>query len=161
VYGQSVEEILSLTQERYLGIRFSGDATVWFEVFGSRANLYLEVEGELYDSFKTCHPNLKSAEERWKRAMQENTLSSSDTELFSAVAEAIKKSAANDAHINGDDTVKIDLDPKDLKKKLCALHPSIERTHLESLIDLYIPQAHELKEIHLFIEECHHQLTEH
>jgi len=161
LYGQIVEEILSLTQERYLGIRFSGDATVWFEVFGSRANLYLEVEGELYDSFKTCHPNLKSAEERWKRAMQENTLSSSDTELFSAVAEAIKKSAANDAHINGDDTVKIDLDPKDLKKKLCALHPSIERTHLESLIDLYLPQAHELKEIHLFIEECHHQLTEH
>ena len=160
LYGQTVEEILSLTQERYLGIRFSGGAIVWFEVFGSRANLYLEVEGELCDSFKTCHPNLKGAEERWKGAMQENTLSSSDLELFSAVAEAIKKSAANDALINGNDAVKINLDPKDLKKKLCTLHPSIERSQLESLIDLYLPQAPELKEIHLFIEECHHQLTE-
>ena len=160
LYGQTVEEILSLTQERYLGIRFSGGAIVWFEVFGSRANLYLEVEGELCDSFKTCHPNLKGAEERWKGAMQKNTLSSSDSELFSAVAEAIKKSAANDALINGNDAVKINLDPKDLKKKLCTLHPSIERSQLESLIDLYLPQAPELKEIHLFIEECHHQLTE-
>ena len=161
LYGQTVEEILSLTQERYLGIRFSGGATVWFEVFGSRANLYLEVEGQLCDSFKTCHPNLKGAEKRWKWAMQENTLSSSDTKLFSAVAEAIKKSTANDAIINSDDAVKIDLDSKELKKKLCALHPSIERTHLESLIDLYLSPASELKEIHLFIEECHHQLTEH
>jgi predicted ribosome quality control (RQC) complex YloA/Tae2 family protein len=161
LYGQTVEEILSLTQERYLGIRFSGGATVWFEVFGSRANLYLEVEGQLCDSFKTCHPNLKGAEKRWKWAMQENTLSSSDTKLFSAVAEAIKKSTANDAIINSDDAVKIDLDSKELKKKLCALHPSIERTHLESLIELHLPPAPALKEIHLFIEECHHQLTEH
>ena len=161
LYGQTVQEILSLTQERYLGIRFSGGTTVWFEVFGSRANLYLEVEGQLCDSFKTCHPNLKDAEKRWKWAMQENTLSSSDTELFSAVTEAIKKSAANDTLINNDDAVRIDLESKDLKKKLCSLHPSIERTHLESLIDLYLPQSPELKEIHLFIEECHHQLTEH
>ena len=161
LYGQTVQEILSLTQERYLGIRFSGGTTVWFEVFGSRANLYLEVEGQLCHSFKTCHPNLKDAEKRWKWAMQENTLSSSDTELFSAVTEAIKKSAANDALTNNGDAVRIDLEPKDLKKKLCSLHPSIERTHLESLIDLYLPQSPELKEIHLFIEECHHQLTEH
>lgn len=161
LYGQKVQEILSLTQERYLGIRFSGGATIWFEVFGSRANLYLEVEGQLCDSFKTCHPNLKGAEKRWKWAMQENTLSSSDTKLFSAVAEAIKKSTLNDALIKSDDAVRIDSDPKVLKKKLCTLHPSIERTHLESLIDLYLSQASELKEIHLFIEECHHQLTEH
>lgn len=161
LYGQKVQEILSLTQERYLGIRFSGGATIWFEVFGSRANLYLEVEGQLCDSFKTCHPNLKGAEKRWKWAMQENTLSSSDTKLFSAVAVAIKKSTLNDALIKSDDAVRIDSDPKVLKKKLCTLHPSIERTHLESLIDLYLSQASELKEIHLFIEECHHQLTEH
>lgn len=161
LYGQKVQEILSLTQERYLGIRFSGGATIWFEVFGSRANLYLEVEGQLCDSFKTCHPNLKGAEKRWKWAMQENTLSSSDTKLFSAVAEAIKKSTLNDALIKSDNAVRIDSDPKVLKKKLCTLHPSIERTHLESLIDLYLSQASELKEIHLFIEECHHQLTEH
>ncbi len=161
LYGQKVQEILSLTQERYLGIRFSGGATIWFEVFGSRANLYLEVEGQLCDSFKTCHPNLKGAEKRWKWAMKENTLSSSDTKLFSAVAEAIKKSTLNDALIKSDNAVRIDSDPKVLKKKLCTLHPSIERTHLESLIDLYLSQASELKEIHLFIEECHHQLTEH
>lgn len=161
LYGQKVQEILSLTQERYLGIRFSGGATIWFEVFGSRANLYLEVEGQLCDSFKTCHPNLKGAEKRWKWAMQENTLSSSDTKLFSAVAEAIKKSTLNDALIKSDNAVRIDSDPKVLKKKLCTLHPSIERTHLESLIDLYLSQASEHKEIHLFIEECHHQLTEH
>lgn len=161
LYGQKVQEILSLTQERYLGIRFSGGATIWFEVFGSRANLYLEVEGQLCDSFKTCHPNLKGAEKRWKWAMQENTLSSSDTKLFSAVAEAIKKSTLNDALIKSDNAVRIDSDPKVLKKKLFTLHPSIERTHLESLIDLYLSQASELKEIHLFIEECHHQLTEH
>lgn len=161
LYGQKVQEILSLTQERYLGIRFSGGATIWFEVFGSRANLYLEVEGQLCDSFKTCHPNLKGAEKRWKWAMQENTLSSSDTKLFSAVAVAIKKSTLNDALIKSDNAVRIDSDPKVLKKKLCTLHPSIERTHLESLIDLYLSQASELKEIHLFIEECHHQLTEH
>lgn len=161
LYGQKVQEILSLTQERYLGIRFSGGATIWFEVFGSRANLYLEVEGQLCDSFKTCHPNLKGAEKRWKWAMQENTLSSSDTKLFSAVAEAIKKSTLNDALIKSDNAVRIDSDPKVLKKKLFTLHPSIERTHLELLIDLYLSQASELKEIHLFIEECHHQLTEH
>lgn len=161
LYGQKVQEILSLTQERYLGIRFSGGATIWFEVFGSRANLYLEVEGQLCDSFKTCHPNLKGAEKRWKWAMQENTLSSSDTKLFSAVAVAIKKSTLNDALIKSDNAVRIDSDPKVLKKKLFTLHPSIERTHLESLIDLYLSQASELKEIHLFIEECHHQLTEH
>ena len=121
LYGQTVVKILSLTQERYLGIRLSGGATLWFEVFGSRTNLYLEVKGEFFDSFKISHPSLKIAEQRWKKEVKQNICSSNDTELFDAVGQAIKKAITDDLLIGQEDKIQKRLDTNKLKKKLIPL----------------------------------------
>ena len=159
LYGQAVEKILSLTQERYLGIRLSGGATLWFEVFGSRTNLYLEAKGEFFDSFKISHPSLKIAEQRWKKVVEQNICSSNDTELFDAVGQAIEKVITDDLLIGLEDKIQKQLDTNNLKKRLYSLNPSIEKTHLEELILLHLPEIADLKNLHTFAMLCHHQLA--
>jgi predicted ribosome quality control (RQC) complex YloA/Tae2 family protein len=158
LYDQTVKDIISLTQERYLGIHLSGGAVLWFEVFGSQANLYLEFKGELLDSFKTCKPSLKSAEQRWKKAVEQHNISSKSTELFDAVNHAIQKAITEDVLSNEENSNK-EVEKKNLKKNLCLLNPSIERTHLEELIRIHLPESTSLKNLQIFALECHEQLA--
>ncbi len=159
LYGQKVEKILSFTQERYLGIRFSGGSTLWFEVFGSRTNLYLEAKGKFFDSFKICHPSLKIAEQRWKKVVEQNIYSSNETELFDAVSQAIKKAVTDELLIDQKDKIKKQLETINLKNRLCSLNPSIEKTHLEELILIHLPEISDLRNLHTFAMICHHQLA--
>ena len=158
LYGQTVQDIISLTKERYLGIHLSGGAALWFEVFGSQANLYLEIKGELSDSFKTCKPSLKIAEKRWKKAVEQHTISSKAIDLFHAVEHAIQKAITEDVLSNPESSNK-ELEKKKLKKDLCLLNPSIERTHLEELIRNHLPKNTDLKNLQAFALKCHEQLT--
>ncbi len=159
LYGKTVEKILSLTQERYLGICLSGGATLWFEVFGSRTNLYFESKGEFFDSYKICHPSLKIAEQRWKSVVEQNIYSSNEKELFNAVGQAIQKAITNDLLIGQENKIKEQLETKILKKRLCSLNPSIEKTHLEELIRIHLTEITDLRNLHTFAMKCHHQLA--
>ena len=94
-----------MTQERYLGIRLSGGATPWFEVWFSDQPVP-RGKREFFDSFKISHPNLKIAEQRWKKVVEQNICSSNDTELFDAVGQAIKKEITDDLLIGLEDKIK-------------------------------------------------------
>ena len=83
--------------------------------------MYLEAKGEFFDSFKISHPNLKIAEQRWKKVVEQNICSSNDTELFDAVGQAIKKEITDDLLIGLEDKIQKQSDTNNLKKRLYSI----------------------------------------
>ena len=97
----------------------------------------------------------KDGRRQWSKTF---TLSN-DTELFDAVGQAIKKAITDDLLIAQEDKIQKQSDTNNLKKRLYSLNPSIERTHLEELIRIHLPEITSLKNLQIFAMLCHHQLA--